>query len=124
MVYVDQFDWYMYMLCTGNKKYYAQIITSATEEAEVREATSCPREASFYKKSISEWDVAQKMFKQEMDAYDKAEQQRKGLEQSIKYRTRHAREWFDAMSPSQQKEVKSTMEKWNREGAPEESQAM
>ncbi|KAG1721765.1 hypothetical protein EDD22DRAFT_854317 [Suillus occidentalis] len=105
------------------KQYYAKILVH-NEEAEEREATSHPREASFYKKSLTEWDVAQKLFKQEMDAYDKAEQQRKGLEKSIKYRTGHAREWFDAMSPSQQKEVKSAMAKWNKEGAPEESQAM
>jgi len=59
-----------------------------------------------------------------MDAFDKAEQRRKDLQQSIRYRTGHAREWFDNMSPSQQKEVKFAMTKWNREGAPEESQAV
>ncbi|KAG1747838.1 uncharacterized protein EDB91DRAFT_1079544 [Suillus paluster] len=98
------------------KQYCAQII-AYKEEAEEREAASCPREASFYKKSLTEWGVTQKLFKEEMDAFDKAEQRRKGLEQSIK-------EWFDNMSPSQQKEVKFTMTKWNREGAPEETQAV
>jgi hypothetical protein len=72
---------------------------------------------------LSEWDVALKLFKQEIDTYDKAEQRRKGLQHSIKYRTGHAREWFNNMTPSQQEEVKSAVKKWNREGAPEESQA-
>ncbi|KAG1742041.1 hypothetical protein EDB19DRAFT_1907804 [Suillus lakei] len=105
------------------KQYCAQII-AYKEEAEEREATSRPREASFYKKSLTKWDVAQKLFKEEMDAFDKAEQQRKSLQQLIKYWTGHAREWFDNMSPSQQKEVKFAKTKWNREGAPEESQAV
>ncbi|KAG1846293.1 hypothetical protein F4604DRAFT_1688437 [Suillus subluteus] len=104
------------------KQYYAKICED-NEEAQKREATSRPKEVSFYKKTVSEWDVAQKLFKQEIDVYDKAEQQRKGLQHSIKYRTGHAREWFSNMTTSQQHEVKSAMKKWNKEGAPEESQA-
>ncbi|KAG2126563.1 uncharacterized protein EDB93DRAFT_1257511, partial [Suillus bovinus] len=94
------------------------------EEVEEREAACHPREATFYKKTLSEWDVTQKLFKQEINEYDKAEQERKGLEHSIKYQTLHAWEWFDKMTASQKQEVKSAMEKWNREGAPEESQAV
>ncbi|KAG1808383.1 uncharacterized protein BJ212DRAFT_1485013 [Suillus subaureus] len=105
------------------KQYCSQII-AYKEEAEVREAASHPREASFYKKSLTKWDVTQRLFKEEIDKFDKAEQRRKGVQQSIKYQTGHAREWFDNMSPSQQEEVKFTMTKWNREGAPEESQAV
>ncbi|KAG1805170.1 uncharacterized protein BJ212DRAFT_1304134 [Suillus subaureus] len=105
------------------KQYCSQIITYK-EEAKVREATSHPREASFYKKSLTKWDVTQRLFKEEIDKFDKAEQRRKGVQQSIKYRTGHAREWFDNMSPSQQEEVKLAMTKWNREEAPEESKAI
>jgi hypothetical protein len=104
------------------KKYYAKILED-NEEAEELEAASRPREASFYKKTLSQWDVAQKLFKQEIDQYDKAEQQRKGLECSIKYRTGHAREWFDNMTTLQQQQVEFALKKWNKEGAPEESQA-
>ncbi|KAG1863662.1 hypothetical protein F4604DRAFT_1929062 [Suillus subluteus] len=106
-------------LTKGIKQYYIQ----DKEEADEREAASRPREASFYKKTLSEWDVAQKLFKQEIDQYDKSEQQRKGLERSIKYRTGHARQWFDNMTFSQEEQVKLAMKKWNKEGAPEESQA-
>ncbi|KAG0693145.1 hypothetical protein DFH29DRAFT_881674 [Suillus ampliporus] len=105
------------------KQYCSQII-AYKEEAEEREAASRPREASFYKKSLTEWDVAQRLFKEEIDKFDKDEQRRKGVQRSIKYRTGHAREWFDNMSPSQQEEVKFAMTKWNREGAPEESQVV
>ncbi|KAG1798094.1 uncharacterized protein HD556DRAFT_1463521 [Suillus plorans] len=105
------------------KEYYAKSLKDK-EEADEREAASRPREPSFYKKPLSEWDVAQKLFKQEIDSYDKAQQQSKGLEYSIKYRTGNAREWFNNMTPSQQQEVKFAMKKWNEEGAPEETQAI
>ncbi|KAG1784400.1 uncharacterized protein HD556DRAFT_1315116 [Suillus plorans] len=105
------------------KEYYAKSLKDK-EEADKREAASRQREPSFYKKPLSEWDVAQKLFKQEIDSYDKAQQQSKGLEYSIKYRTGNAREWFNNMTPSQQQEVKFAMKKWNEEGAPEETQAI
>ncbi|KAG0703423.1 hypothetical protein DFH29DRAFT_998562 [Suillus ampliporus] len=105
------------------KQYYAKCLTDK-EEAEDHEASSHPREPSFYKKTLSEWDVAQKLFKQEIDTYDKAKQQSNGLEYSIKYRTGHAREWFNNMTSSQQQEVNFAMKKWNEEGAPEETQAI
>ncbi|KAG2150755.1 uncharacterized protein EDB93DRAFT_1103449 [Suillus bovinus] len=77
-------------------------------------------------KAMRRWrkERLHKLFKQEINEYDKAEQERKGLEHSIKYQTLHAWEWFDKMTASQKQEVKSAMEKWNREGAPEESQAV
>ncbi|KAG1884556.1 hypothetical protein F4604DRAFT_1676680 [Suillus subluteus] len=93
---------------TAIKEYYAKSLKDK-EEADNHEASSRPREPSFYKKTLSEWDVVQKLFKQEIDAYDKAKQQSKGLEYSIKYRTGHAREWFNNMTPSQQQEVKFAM---------------
>ncbi|KAG1852692.1 hypothetical protein F4604DRAFT_1933566 [Suillus subluteus] len=105
------------------KEYYAKSLKDK-EEADNCKASSRPREPSFYKKTLSEWDVVQKLFKQEIDAYDKAKQQSKGLEYSIKYRTGHAREWFNNMTPSQQQEVKFAMKKWNEEGVPEETQAI
>jgi DNA mismatch repair ATPase MutS len=91
---------------------------------EEREAAARPKDAAFYKKEISDWDVAQKLFKQEMDQYDKDEQEKLGVKNEIKYRTRHARDWFKSMTPEQRKEVEDAREKWNREGAPPESQAM
>lgn len=93
------------------------------EAAKEREAASRPKEASFYKKVLTDWDVAQKLFKKEMDEYDKAEQAKKGDSHAIKYRTGHAREWFNNMSPGQKKEVEDAKKKWNEEGAPEETQA-
>ncbi|KAG1904005.1 uncharacterized protein F5891DRAFT_977516 [Suillus fuscotomentosus] len=78
------------------KEYYAKSLKDK-EEADECEAASHPRELSFYKKPLSEWDVAQKLFKQEIDTYDKAQQQSKGLEYSIKH-------------------LKSAMKKWNEEG--------
>ncbi|KAG2112713.1 uncharacterized protein F5147DRAFT_771253 [Suillus discolor] len=91
---------------------------------EEREAAAHPKTAVFYKKECNEWDVAQKLFKQEIDDYDKAERARKELDDSIKHRMGHAREWFKKMTAEQEKEVKDAMEKWNKEGAPEEIQAV
>ncbi|KAG1797214.1 hypothetical protein EV424DRAFT_1546703 [Suillus variegatus] len=89
-----------------------------------REANARPKDASFYKKQLTDWDVAQKLFKQEMDDYDKEEQQKMGVPHSIKHRTGHARQWFNSMTFGQKKEVQQARDKWNEEGAPPESQAM
>lgn len=91
---------------------------------EEREAAARPKTALFYKKECNEWDVAQKLFKEEINDYDKAERARKGLGESIKHRMGHAREWFRKMTVEQEKEVKDAMERWNKEGAPEDIQAV
>ncbi|KAG2338167.1 hypothetical protein BDR05DRAFT_1004409 [Suillus weaverae] len=91
---------------------------------EEREAAAHPKDVAFYKKEVSDWDVVQRLFKQEIDEYNKEEQMKLGVKNEIKYRTGHARDWFRNMTPVQQKEVEDAQEKWNREGAPPESQAM
>jgi hypothetical protein len=50
--------------------------------------------------------VTQKLFKHEIDEFDKAEQARKGVKDPIKFHTGHAKEQFNKMSPTQKKEVK------------------
>lgn len=110
------------------KKYYGRKIDEEESDeegaAKAREISARPKEAAFYKKKLTDWDVAQRLFKQEMDEFDKAEQARKGVKDPIKFCTRHAREWFNQMSLTQKKEVDYAREKWNTEGAPEESQVM
>lgn len=91
---------------------------------EEREVNARPKEAFFYKKKLIDWDVALKLFKQEIDDYDKEEQRKMGVPHSIKYRTGHARQWFNNMTSAQRKEVEEARDKWNEEGAPPESQAM
>ncbi|KAG1778636.1 hypothetical protein EV702DRAFT_1044495 [Suillus placidus] len=46
---------------------------------EEREAAAHPKDAAFYKKEASDWDVAQKLFKQEIDEYDKEKQAKLGV---------------------------------------------
>ncbi|KAG1747473.1 hypothetical protein EDB19DRAFT_1826196 [Suillus lakei] len=125
------------------RRYYLQFLTDADDrhaEQEVlgdepeeepsgvspedRELAARPKDAGFYKKELNAWDVTQKLFKQEMDDYDKEQQQKKGVQHSIKYRTGHAREWFNNMTSAHRKEVEEVRDKWNREGAPVEAQAM
>ncbi|KAG1873079.1 hypothetical protein F4604DRAFT_1681149 [Suillus subluteus] len=110
------------------KKYYGRKTDEEESDeegaAKEREISARPKEASFYKKKLTDWDVAQRLFKQEIDEFDKAEQARKGVKDPIKFRTCHAREWFNQMSSTQKKEVDYAQEKWNTEGAPEESQVM
>ncbi|KAG1825205.1 hypothetical protein EV424DRAFT_1537908 [Suillus variegatus] len=91
---------------------------------EEREAGARPKDVAFYKKEVGDWDVAQRLFKQEIDEYDKEEQAKLGVKNEIKYRTGHARNWFKNMTPAQRKEVENAREKWNKEGAPPESQTM
>ncbi|KAG2047201.1 hypothetical protein BDR06DRAFT_1032530 [Suillus hirtellus] len=89
-----------------------------------RELVARPKDAGFYKKELNTWDVAQKLFKQEMDDYDKEQQQKKGVQHSIKYRTGHVREWSNSMTSAHRKEVEEARDEWNRDGTPAESQAM
>ncbi|KAG1742942.1 hypothetical protein EDD22DRAFT_851564 [Suillus occidentalis] len=89
-----------------------------------RKLAAHPKEAGFYKKELNAWDITQKLFKQEMDDYDKEQQQKKGMQHSIKYRTGYMREWFNNMTSAHQKEVEETRDKWNREGAPAEAQTI
>ncbi|KAG1726473.1 hypothetical protein EDB19DRAFT_1914608 [Suillus lakei] len=91
---------------------------------EQREVAARPKDAGFYKKELTDWDVAQKLFKVEMDDYDKEEQSKLGVKRSIKFRMGHARDWFNDMSRAERKEVEDAKDKWNKEGAPAESQAM
>ncbi|KAG1819994.1 hypothetical protein EV424DRAFT_1347324 [Suillus variegatus] len=110
------------------KKYYGRKTDEEESDeegaAKAREISARPKEAAFYKKTLTDWDVAQRLFKQEMDEFNKAEQARKGVKDPIKFCTRHAREWFNQMSLTQKKEVDYAREKWNMEGAPEESQVI
>ncbi|KAG1901340.1 uncharacterized protein F5891DRAFT_1187625 [Suillus fuscotomentosus] len=71
---------------------------------EERKALARPQTALSYKKECNEWDVAQKLFKQEIDDFNKAERVRKELDDSIKHRMGHAREWFKKMTAKQEKE--------------------
>ncbi|KAG2068005.1 hypothetical protein BDR04DRAFT_1120050 [Suillus decipiens] len=111
------------------RKIHKAILAAQDEKEEVIALPTSLKKAikEYYAKSIKDKKEADeckaKLFKQEIDKYDKAEQQSKGLEYSIKYCTGHAREWFNNMTPSQQWEVKFAMKKWN-EGAPEEAQAI
>ncbi|KAG2140220.1 uncharacterized protein EDB93DRAFT_1105958 [Suillus bovinus] len=91
---------------------------------EEREAAARPKDAGFYKKEITDWDVAQKLFKEEINDYDKEEQSKLGEKHSIKFCMRNAREWFKNMTPTQEKEIQDAKEKWDTKGAPAESQAM
>jgi hypothetical protein len=91
------------------KKYYVDQIDDGESDGEgaakEREISARPKEASFYKKKLTDWDVTQKLFKHEINEFDKAEQVRKGVKDPIKFHTGHAQEWFNKMSPAQKKEV-------------------
>ncbi|KAG1848563.1 hypothetical protein F4604DRAFT_1687673 [Suillus subluteus] len=91
---------------------------------EEREVAARPKDAGFYKKELTDWDVMQKLFKEEMHDYDKEEQSKLGVKHLIKFHTGHTRDWFKNMSPAQWKEVENAKDKWNNKGAPAESQAI
>ncbi|KAG2158645.1 uncharacterized protein EDB93DRAFT_1100298 [Suillus bovinus] len=65
------------------KKYYGRKIDEEESDeegaAKAREISAHRKEAAFYKKMLTDWDVAQRLFKQEMDEFNKAEQARKGI---------------------------------------------
>ncbi|KAG2062651.1 hypothetical protein BDR04DRAFT_1123800, partial [Suillus decipiens] len=96
----------IYSISKAIRGYYCQFLTNeddiqAEEEflrdepdnlfPEEREAAAHPKDAAFYKKEISDWDVVQKLFKQEMDQYDKDEQEKLGVKNEIKRLRMHGK---------------------------------
>ncbi|KAG2134939.1 hypothetical protein BD769DRAFT_1385570 [Suillus cothurnatus] len=81
------------------KKVRKAIVAAHKEQGK---GDQCPSKGE---KKLTDWDVTQKLFKHEIDEFDKAEQARKGVKDPIKFHTGHAKEQFNKMSPTQKKEV-------------------
>jgi hypothetical protein len=75
-----------------------------------------PLDAAAFKTEFSTFDVAQKLFKEEIGEYDKKHRDTSDL-RSMGTRTKLVRSWYNALSPDVHEELRLVAEKWNQEGA-------
>lgn len=74
-----------------------------------------PLDAAAFKSEFSPFDVAQKLFKEEIGEYDKKHRDTSDL-RSMGTRTKLVRSWYNALSPSVLEELRLVADKWNQEG--------
>ncbi|KAI6046849.1 hypothetical protein EDC04DRAFT_2887339 [Pisolithus marmoratus] len=88
------------------------------EGEDAREEQARPTKAGDYKKAFVASTAAQKLFKDEMDAYDRERQDTKDPK-TIGKRTKIVQEWWEPLSDDKKAEAGRVAEKWNKLGAPE-----
>ncbi|KAG1777143.1 hypothetical protein EV702DRAFT_1045535 [Suillus placidus] len=74
-----------------------------------------PLDAAAFKSEFLPFDVAQKLFKEEIGEYDKKHHDTSDL-RFIGTRTKLVRSWYNALSPSVLEELRLVADKWNQEG--------
>ncbi|KAG1858083.1 hypothetical protein F4604DRAFT_1931115 [Suillus subluteus] len=74
-----------------------------------------PLDAAAFKTEFSPFDVAQKLFKEEIGEYDKKHRNTSDL-RSMGTRTKLVWSWYNALSPAVLEELRLVAEKWNQEG--------
>ncbi|KAG1849745.1 hypothetical protein F4604DRAFT_1934773 [Suillus subluteus] len=74
-----------------------------------------PLDAAAFRTEFSPFDVAQKLFKEEIGEYDKKHHNTSDL-RSMGTRTKLVRSWYNALSPAVLEELRLVAEKWNQEG--------
>jgi hypothetical protein len=83
-----------------------------------RENDAQPLDAGAYKKEFNAYDVALKIFKEEIAEYDKAN--RDTLDRrTMGERTKLARKWYNDLPDDTRDELKRVASKWNKDGAPQ-----
>ncbi|KAG1887880.1 hypothetical protein F4604DRAFT_1916752 [Suillus subluteus] len=74
-----------------------------------------PLDAAAFRTEFSPFDVAQKLFKEEIGEYDKKHRDTSDL-RSMGTRTKLVRSWYNALLPAVLEELRLVAEKWNQEG--------
>ncbi|KAI6019426.1 hypothetical protein BKA83DRAFT_4127312 [Pisolithus microcarpus] len=87
------------------------------EGEDAREEKACPTKAGDYKKAFMAFTAVQKIFKEEMDAYDKERRDTKDTK-TIGQRNRIIQQWWESVSDERKAEAGRAAEKWNKLGAP------
>ncbi|KAI6009102.1 hypothetical protein EDC04DRAFT_2906775 [Pisolithus marmoratus] len=90
------------------------------EGEDAREEKAHPTKAGDYKKAFTPFTAAQRIFKEEMDAYDRERRDTKDLK-TIGQRNRTIQQWWESVSDERKAEAGRAVEKWNKLGAPKET---
>ncbi|KAI6015714.1 hypothetical protein EDC04DRAFT_2608660 [Pisolithus marmoratus] len=89
------------------------------EDEDAREK-ACPTKAGDYKKAFTAFTAVQKIFKEEIDAYDRERRDTKDPK-TIGQRNRIIQQWWESVSDERKAETGRAAEKWNKLGAPKET---
>ncbi|KAI6102592.1 hypothetical protein EDD16DRAFT_1525556 [Pisolithus croceorrhizus] len=84
---------------------------------DAREEKACPTKAGDYKKAFTPFTATQRIFKDEMDAYDRERRDTKDPK-TIGQRNRIIQQWWESVSDKRKAEAGRAVEKWNKLGAP------
>ncbi|KAI6014641.1 hypothetical protein EDC04DRAFT_2608990 [Pisolithus marmoratus] len=87
------------------------------EGEDAREEKARPTKAGDYKKAFMAFTAAQRIFKEEMDAYDRERRDTKDPK-TIGKRNRIIQQWWESVSDERKAEAGRAVEKWNKLGAP------
>ncbi|KAI6041725.1 hypothetical protein EDC04DRAFT_2601507 [Pisolithus marmoratus] len=90
------------------------------EGEDVREEKAHPTKAGDYKKAFTAFTAVQRIFKEEMDAYDRERRDTKDPK-TIGQRNRIIQQWWESVSDERKAEAGRAAEKWNKLGAPKET---
>ncbi|KAI5990068.1 hypothetical protein EDC04DRAFT_2912054 [Pisolithus marmoratus] len=90
------------------------------EGEDSREEKAHPTKAGHYKKAFMAFTAVQRIFKEEMDAYDKERRDTKDPK-TIGQRNRIIQQWWESVSDERKAEDGRAVEKWNKLGAPKET---
>ncbi|KAI6011054.1 hypothetical protein EDC04DRAFT_2610069 [Pisolithus marmoratus] len=83
------------------------------EGEDAREEKACPTKVGDYKKAFMAFTVAQRIFKEEMDAYDRERRDTKDPK-TIGQRNRIIQQWWESVSDERTAEAGRAVEKWNK----------
>ncbi|KAI6046732.1 hypothetical protein EDC04DRAFT_2887576 [Pisolithus marmoratus] len=97
-----------------------KIWAESCEGEDAREEKACPTKAGDYKKAFTAFTVAQRIFKEEMDAYDRERRDTKDPK-TIGQRNRIIQQWWESVSDERKAKAGRAAEKWNKLGAPKET---
>ncbi|KAI6010351.1 hypothetical protein EDC04DRAFT_2610219 [Pisolithus marmoratus] len=111
----DEIAIIQYILAVTRKSW-----AESCEGEDAREEKACPTKAGDYKMAFTAFTVAQRNFKEEMDAYDRERRDTKDPK-TIGQRNRVIQQWWESVSYEWKAEAGRAAEKWNKLGAPKET---
>ena len=91
--------------------------------AEECEQAARPKTAGDYRRPWDAFRATCKLFKDELDALDKASRDQTD-KSTFGKRTKTAHEWFEGLSKEKKREAELAADKWNQEGAPKHQQVV
>ncbi|KAI6017919.1 hypothetical protein EDC04DRAFT_2902372 [Pisolithus marmoratus] len=90
------------------------------EGEDAREEKARPTKAGDYKMAFTALTAVQRIFKEDMDAYDRERRDTKDLK-TIGQRNRIIQQWWESVYNDRKAEAGRVAEKWNKLGAPKET---